>query len=229
MVHYKISKLFTLTSLLSFSAMAVTLLPYHPAKAQTIRVIPENGSSESEDATLEELPGADTTLEEVPAVDDDLRPLAQDGSILSIPGGQRLMSEASSAVAEGDYNTAVERLQEARQVFNQLSNFYQQLSNSFSGIDNRIAENQRRLALETAQMRDQATYQLALVHRAQNKPELAVPLLIQIVTSQQPTRNLGQQAYRQLFELGFVDSPYPRNQEGEPTSTAPSSTSPPLN
>lgn len=40
-------------------------------------------------------------------------------------------------------------------------------------------------------MRDEATYQLALVHRAQNKPELAVPLLIQIVKSQNPTRDLG--------------------------------------
>jgi hypothetical protein len=59
-------------------------------------------------------------------------------------------------------------------------------------------------------MRDDATYQLALVHRAQNQPELAVPLLVQIVNSQNPTRDLGKKAYQQLFELGFVDAPYPR-------------------
>ena len=58
-------------------------------------------------------------------------------------------------------------------------------------------------------MRDEATYRLALVHRAQNKPELAVPLLIQIIRSQQPTRDLGKKAYQQLLELGFVDSPFP--------------------
>jgi sorbitol-specific phosphotransferase system component IIA/flagellin-specific chaperone FliS len=140
---------------------------------------------------------------------DDLRPLAQDSSILSIEGGQRLMSDAAAAVADQDYDSAVESLQQARQVFNQLSNFYQQLATSFSGIDLQITDEHRTLALQSAQLRDEATYQLALVHRAQNQPELAIPLLIQIVRSQQPTRELGQDAYQQLFELGFVSSAYP--------------------
>ncbi|MBF2027126.1 MAG: hypothetical protein IGS48_10225 [Oscillatoriales cyanobacterium C42_A2020_001] len=130
--------------------------------------------------------------------------------ILSMQAGQRLMQEANSAVSSQNYNLAVKKLQEARQIFNQLSNFYQDLAGSFSGIENRIADSHRRKALDTAQMRDDATYQLALVHRAQNQPELAVPLLIQIIRSQQPTRDLGKKAYQQLFELGFVDSPFPR-------------------
>jgi hypothetical protein len=151
--------------------------------------------------------------------DDDLRPLSQRSSFLSLEGGERLMNEASEAVSVQDYELAVQKLQEARQVYNQLSNFYQQLAGSFSGIDNRIADSQRQLALQTAQMRDQATYQLALVHRAQNQPDLAVPLLVQIISSQQPTRDLGQRAYRQLFELGFVDAPYPRGGQGDTTSS----------
>ncbi len=141
----------------------------------------------------------------------DLRPLNQDASLLSIPGGQRLMTEAGAAVSAQNYDLAVKKLQEARQVFNQLSNFYQDLAGSFTGIDNRIADTQRRKALETAQMRDDATYQLALVHRAQNQPELAVPLLVQIVRSQQPTRDLGKKAYQQLLELGFVETPFQRD------------------
>lgn len=162
-----------------------------------------------------------TLAQEADAAEEDLRPLAQGNSILSTRGGQRLMDQANDAVAEQDYALAVEKLQEARQVFNQLSSFYQQLANSFAGIDNRITEDLRDQALETAQMRDQATYRLALVHRAQDKPELAVPLLIQIVQSQSPTRDLGQQAYQQLFELGFVDSLYPQEQSDEPTSSLP--------
>lgn len=149
----------------------------------------------------------------------NLRPLTQDNSLLSLQGGQRLMEEANQAVAAQNYGLAAQRLQEARQVFNQLSNFYQQLASSFSGIDNRIFDDQRRRALETAEMRDEATYQLALVHRVQNKPELAVPLLIQIIRSQNPTRDLGKKAYQQLFELGFVDSPYPRPRDSAPTSS----------
>ena len=66
----------------------------------------------------------------------------------------------------------------------------------------------RALALESAEVRDQASYQLAVVYRAQNRPDLAVPLLVEVVQSQQPTRPLGQQAYQQLYELGFVAVPY---------------------
>lgn len=154
-----------------------------------------------------------------PTDPNNLRPLTQDGSVLSLAGGQRLMVQAMNAVNSQNYPLAAKKLQDARQVFNQLSNFYQQLSNSFSGIDNRVFDAQKQKALKTAEMRDQATYQLALVHRAQNQPELAVPLLIQIVRSQNPTRELGKKAYQQLFELGFVDAPYPKT--GQPTSSAP--------
>ncbi len=138
----------------------------------------------------------------------NLQPTGQITSVLSLEGGKGLMSEASNAVASQNYPLAASKLKEARLVFNQLSNFYQQLNSSFAGIDNRVADSQRKKALSTAQMRDEATYQLALVHRAQNKPELAVPLLVQIIKSQNPTRDLGKKAYQQLFELGFVDSPF---------------------
>jgi hypothetical protein len=137
-------------------------------------------------------------------------PTSQETGILSLQGGTKLMQEANSAVSSQNYPLALKKFQEARQVFNQLSNFYQELAGSFSGIDNRIADGHRRKALTTAEMRDNATYQLALVHRAQNQSELAVPLLVQIIRSQQPTRDLGKKAYQQLFELGFVDSPFPR-------------------
>jgi hypothetical protein len=90
-------------------------------------------------------------------------------------------------------------------VFNQISNLYQQLSASFSGIDNRTADILRSGAVDAAEQRDEATYQLALVHRAQNQPELSVPLLVQVIRSQNPTTDLGKKAYAQLLELGFVN------------------------
>jgi small-conductance mechanosensitive channel len=168
--------------------------------------------TEAQPAPVPEIPTQNPALQDPtlpdPAANQDLRPLAQ--GVLSIQGGKQLMDEAGSAVSTQNYELAVNKLQQARQVFNQLSNFYQDLGGSFAGIDTRIAEVQRKQAFETAQMRDEATYQLALVHRAQNQPELAVPLLVQIVRSQNPTRDLGKKAYQQLFELGFVDAPFPR-------------------
>ncbi|MGB3613766.1 MAG: hypothetical protein WBA10_08235 [Elainellaceae cyanobacterium] len=174
-----------------------------------------------DDASLE-LPGDDIDLDGESS-EPDLRPLAQDDSILSLVGGRRLMREGRDAASAQNYGVAVSKFQDARQVFNQLSNFYRRLSDSFVGIDGRISEQQRDLALDTAEMRDQATYQLALVHRAEGQPDLAVPLLIQIIQSQDPTRELGGQAYRQLFELGFVDAAYPRNQADELAATTPAS------
>ncbi|WP_448572965.1 hypothetical protein [Trichothermofontia sp.] len=162
-------------------------------------------------------------LEPVPEITspNELRPLSQASSLLSLEGGRRLVNEANSAVAAQNYSLATTKLQEARQVYNQISNFYQQLAASFTGIDNRISATQRQRALDTAQLRDDATYQLAIVHRAQNQPELAIPLLIQIIRSQQPTRDLGTRAYQQLFELGFVEQPFPRSPEGEEAPSRP--------
>lgn len=138
----------------------------------------------------------------------DLRPLNQSESLLSLAGGQRLMNEATQAINAEKYDVAIDKLQQARKIFNQLSNFHLQLANSFSGIDPKVFESERNQALETGQVRDDATYKLALVHRAKNQPELAVPLLIQIIRSQNPTTELGRKSYQQLYELGFVASPF---------------------
>lgn len=139
---------------------------------------------------------------------DPVRPLNQATSALSIAGGQQLMTEASAVIANQNYPLAQEKLTQARESFNQLSTYYQELAQMFVGVDTQINRSNRDKALETAQLRDQAAYQLALVHRAQDQPNEAVPFLMEILRSQQPTRELGQRAYQQLFELGFVDEPY---------------------
>ena len=131
-------------------------------------------------------------------------------ALLSLNGGNGLMTEAASAVSAGNYPLAQSKLKDARKIFNQISNFYQDLSTVFAGLDTPIANSTRDKAVESAQKRDESTYQLALVHRAQNQPELSVPLLVQVLKSQQATRELGKKAYAQLFELGFADVEYPR-------------------
>ncbi|MEL6929824.1 MAG: hypothetical protein AAFO95_14445 [Cyanobacteria bacterium J06600_6] len=169
-----------------------------------------------------------TELENLPS--DPEAPSTQAVSILSIEGGEKLMAEADAAIENQQYDLAVEKLQNARQVYNQLSNFYLQLFNSFTGLDNNAAEAHRKKALDTSLERDNATYQLALVHRAQDKSELSVPLLIQIITSQSPGIGLGKKAYEQLLEIGFVDTPYtaPRREDVQPpASEVPTNNQPP--
>ena len=132
--------------------------------------------------------------------------------------GNRLMQEAEQAIAAEDYTTAASKLQAARTSLNTASLRYQELAAAFAGIDAEITSDLRDRAREAAQTRDQASYQQALVYRAQNTPTLAVPLLIEIVQSQGPTRDLGQRAYQQLVELGFITRPFQRP-GSETTST----------
>lgn len=127
----------------------------------------------------------------------------------NVSAGQQLMAEAEGAIAVQNYAVALEKLNAARDMFNALSDHYQSLSQAFIGIDGEVSESSRSQALESAQLRDETSYQMALIHRNQGSPERSIPLLIEVVRSQQPTRDLGQQAYQQLFELGFVDSPFP--------------------
>lgn len=168
------------------------------------------------------------TPESQSELDTDPRPLAEDNSFFSLEGGRQLMTDARSATAAQNYDLAVQKLQSARRILNQLSVHYQELSVSFSGIDNRIVDRLRQDALETAQLRDDATYQLALVYREKQEPAEAIPLLLQVIGSQQPARELGRQSYQQLFEIGFVELSYPsEKQETAPTPTPPpSQTSP---
>ncbi len=176
----------------SIVAVGVSLATIFPSLAETPPLISQN-LNRNPQVNLEE--------------ENIVTPLTPTDTLLSLEGGKKLMREAEEAIKKGNYDLAATKLQQARRVFNQLSNFHLQLAESFSGINNRITEQQRKEALETANLRDESTYQLALVHRAQNKPELAIPLLIQIIRSQNPTSELGKKSYQQLYEIGFVKVP----------------------
>jgi tetratricopeptide (TPR) repeat protein len=132
-------------------------------------------------------------------------------SEFSVPHADKLVAEGTAAIATQDYTEAIAKLDEARELYNQLSLFYQELAQMFFGVDTRQNRSNRDLAIEAAQKRDETTYQLALIYRSQGQPEEAIPLLMEVLRSQQPTRDLGEQAYQQLFEMGFVEAPYEFN------------------
>ena len=125
------------------------------------------------------------------AAPDATRTVQQSTSTIGIAAGQSLMSEAESAIAAQNYNLAAEKLIAARKALNDVSTHYQNLAGVFLGVDSRVNSDLRALALESAQVRDQASYQLGVVYRAQNRPELAVPLLVEVVQSQQTYPSTG--------------------------------------
>ena len=154
------------------------------------------------------VPASEPTVVAQAVVAQATRAIEDAASPIGIAAGQSLMNEAEAAISAQDYTTAASKLVEARSALNDVSTHYQNLSGTFLGVDSRVSKDLRDLALSSAQVRDQASYQLAVVYRAQSRPDLAVPLLVEVVQSQQPTRSLGQQAFQQLYELGFVTVPY---------------------
>jgi hypothetical protein len=101
MLVHGISRSLSFVGLISLSAVAFTVFRAPVVQAQTAQptVSPADSGANSND-------------------NQDLRPL--ESGILSTQGGQRLMQEASSAVSSQNYPVAVQKLQEAREVFNQL-------------------------------------------------------------------------------------------------------------
>lgn len=142
------------------------------------------------------------------AVADVARPLNQDDNPTGIRAAELLMVEAETAYSAGDYGIAVARLQTARETLNTSSSYYQSLFTTFTGIDSRVSNEMREKALEAAELRDQASLQQALAYQAQQQSNLAIPLLVEVLRSQNPTRDLGKQAYDQLLEIGFVAQPF---------------------
>lgn len=191
-------------------ATAVLSVSAPPALAQNVEVTPDSSS---------------------------MRSLAQDNSILTLQAGQKIAQEGTAAYDTGNFPLAVKKFQEARQVFNQLSNFHQELVSAFAGLDSRISASARDRALRSAQARDEATYDLARAYRASNQADLAVPLLVQVLKSQQAQRELGQKSYTELLQVGFVDLPFSGQRQPEknpatvptaPTPVAPVTATPEL-
>lgn len=203
--------------LLGMSTVPVSAQPVEP----TIQSEPEAPEEPAEDpAAAPEFPPIETPeptdedLEELESVPDAPSSVTRADGGFTIAVADQLVAEAEEAISVQDYDAAIAKLREARELYNQMSTYYQDLAAMFVGVDTRLNTSNREKALETAQRRDRATYQLALIYRVQERADLAVPLLMEILRSQQPTRSLGQRAYQQLFELGFVDSPYPADGEG---------------
>lgn len=137
------------------------------------------------------------------------RALEQPNNPLSFQRAEDLAVQGNAALQSQNYDEAIRLFQEAFTAYNNRSNFHQEIGRVFSGIDNQIAEEQRNLARDAAQLRDQTAYDLGVVYRAAGKAEESVAQLVQVLASQGPSRDLGLRAYQQLLEIGFVQTPYP--------------------
>ncbi len=134
--------------------------------------------------------------------------LSRDKTGFNVSAVEELLRRGDKSVSQGDLVKAKEDFDKARKVSMQLLSFYRDLSGSFRGLDARIPREMDAKGRETLKLLAQSNLRLAALFRSQKKPEVAVPLLIEVVKLVNPTQPEGQKAYQSLIELGFADTPY---------------------
>lgn len=133
---------------------------------------------------------------------------APSAGVFDVRAVQALLARGDGAAAAGNLTEARRYYDQARDASKQLLGFYRDLSGAFRGLDARIPremDDKGRQALDTLV---QANLRLAALFRRQNQPEVAVPLLIEVVKTMTPSTEVGRKAYQQLLEIGFASTPY---------------------
>jgi len=134
--------------------------------------------------------------------------LASETSGLNLGTIQAFLDQGDELFLKGDFAKAREEFDKARQISKQLLNFYRDLGGAFKGLDARIPRAMDANGRKTLEMLAESNLRLATLFRKMNQPEVAVPLLVEVVRIMTPAKDQGQQAYQTLLELGFVETPY---------------------
>ena len=134
--------------------------------------------------------------------------LANKDSGMNSSAVEKYLEKGDEFIARGEIKKAINEFKKARKLTNLLAGYYRDLNGSFRGLDARIprelSSKNRKLVSTLAK----SNLRLAALHRRQNEPELAVPLLVEVIKLMSPIKPEGQKAYQSLLELGFVETPY---------------------
>ena len=136
------------------------------------------------------------------------RVLSTEHSGLNTKSINTFLEQAEISITNGNLDDAVEKLIKARKFSNLLINYYRDLNSSFRGIDALIPREMAKKTRTCIQLLAKANIQLATIHRSKGDPELAVPLLVEVVKLVKPSNPIGAKAYQELFELGFIETPF---------------------
>ncbi len=141
----------------------------------------------------------------------DYRILANEEIGLNLNSVEKLITEGDKYLLNGNYTVARKNYDKARDMSKLLLGFYNDLSTSFKGVDALIPREMDINSRQALSLLTKSNLRLVAVFRKINKTELAVPLLVEVVRISSPSNTDGQKAYKLLFELGFVDTPYVGN------------------
>ena len=134
--------------------------------------------------------------------------LSTNNKNLSIASVEYYLKEGDKFIKNGNFDEAKDSYLDARKLAKQLASFYSDLNSSFKGVDARIPNEMQRKGKETLQILAETNGRLASLYLKTQKPEVAVPLLIETIRIMTPNSSEGKEAYERLIQLGFVDTKY---------------------
>ena len=127
---------------------------------------------------------------------------------LSISDVKDYLNEGDNFVRDDDFENAKKSYDKARNLARQLAGFYRDLNGSFKGLDARIPLEMEKKGRKSIKIWAQSNARLASLYKRKKQPEVAVPLLVEIIRLMTPNSTEGKEAYENLIQLGFVETTY---------------------
>ncbi len=134
--------------------------------------------------------------------------LSSSNKKLSITNVEEYIKDGDNLVESGNFEKAKETYDKARNLARQLSGFYRDLNGSFKGLDARVPLEMDEKGRQSIRIWAKSNSRLAALYKRKKQPEVAVPLLVEIIRLMSPNSAEGKKAYDSLIELGFVDTTY---------------------
>tara|TARA_A100001035_G_C27677703_1_gene451493 strand:- start:123 stop:638 length:516 start_codon:yes stop_codon:yes gene_type:complete len=138
----------------------------------------------------------------------DFKVFSDNNKTLSISNVELFIKEGDKFIKNADFDNAKNSYKDARKLAKQLASFYLDLNTAFKGVDARIPNEMQRKGQETLQILAKSNERLAFLYIKNGKPDVAVPLLVEIIRIMSPNSSEGKEAYQSLIQLGFVETEY---------------------
>ncbi len=135
---------------------------------------------------------------------------ANNNKKLSISNVEYYLKQGDKFIKDGDFDKAKEFYLDARKLSKQLASFYSDLNSLFTGVDARIPIEMQKKGKKTLQILAESNKRLASLYIKNEKPDVAVPLLVENIRIMSPKSQEGKDAYNRLIQLGFVETTYKR-------------------
>ena len=134
--------------------------------------------------------------------------LSSENEKLSISDVKEYLNEGDNLIENGDFEKAKKAYDKARNLAKQLAGFYRDLNASFKGLDARVPLEMEQKGRKSIKIWAQSNARLASLYKRKKQPEVAVPLLVEIIRLMTPNSIEGKEAYENLLQLGFVETIY---------------------